>query len=100
MSKEIILITGGARSGKSQYAERRALEMGGRMLYLATAEAKDEEMVRRIAEHPQTARQPVAHHRGASGIDPSASGGARQNRLRAGGLFDSLDQQSFDPARR
>jgi adenosylcobinamide kinase/adenosylcobinamide-phosphate guanylyltransferase len=53
MSKEIILITGGARSGKSQYAERRALEMGGRMLYLATAEAKDEEMVRRIAEHRQ-----------------------------------------------
>ena len=51
MSKEIILITGGARSGKSQYAERRALEMGGRMLYLATAEAKDEEMAQRIAEH-------------------------------------------------
>jgi adenosylcobinamide kinase / adenosylcobinamide-phosphate guanylyltransferase len=53
MSKEIILITGGARSGKSQYAERRAVEMGGRRLYLATAEAKDEEMAQRIAEHRQ-----------------------------------------------
>ena len=53
MSKEIILITGGARSGKSQYAERRAVEMGGRRLYVATAEAKDEEMVQRIAEHRQ-----------------------------------------------
>src|SRR5262245_63610099 len=51
MSKEIILITGGARSGKSRYAEQRAVEMGGRRLYLATAEAKDEEMIQRIAEH-------------------------------------------------
>ena len=51
MSKEIILITGGARSGKSQYAEHRAVEMGGRRLYVATAEAKDEEMAQRIAEH-------------------------------------------------
>ena len=51
MSKEIILITGGARSGKSQYAEQRAGEMGSRRIYVATAEAKDEEMARRIAEH-------------------------------------------------
>jgi adenosylcobinamide kinase/adenosylcobinamide-phosphate guanylyltransferase len=53
MSKEIVLITGGARSGKSQYAERRALAMGGRRLYVATAEAKDEEMIQRIAQHRQ-----------------------------------------------
>ena len=53
MTKEIILITGGARSGKSQYAEHRAVEMGGRRLYVATAEAKDEEMAQRIAEHRQ-----------------------------------------------
>jgi adenosylcobinamide kinase / adenosylcobinamide-phosphate guanylyltransferase len=51
VNKRIILITGGARSGKSRYAERRAAELGGRMLYIATAEAKDEEMARRIAEH-------------------------------------------------
>ena len=51
MSKEIILITGGARSGKSQYAKRRSSEMGGRSLYVATAEANDEEMAQRIAEH-------------------------------------------------
>ena len=51
MNKRIILITGGARSGKSRYAERRAAELGGRRLYMATAEAKDEEMARRIAEH-------------------------------------------------
>jgi adenosylcobinamide kinase / adenosylcobinamide-phosphate guanylyltransferase len=51
MRKDLILITGGARSGKSGYAERRARELGVRRLYLATAEAKDEEMRQRIEEH-------------------------------------------------
>jgi adenosylcobinamide kinase / adenosylcobinamide-phosphate guanylyltransferase len=51
MRKDLILITGGARSGKSGYAERRAREMGVRRLYLATAEARDEEMRQRIEEH-------------------------------------------------
>lgn len=51
MSSRIILITGGARSGKSRYAEERAREIGARLLYIATAEAGDEEMARRIAEH-------------------------------------------------
>lgn len=51
MAKEVILVTGGARSGKSKYAELRAAELGSRRLYVATAEAKDEEMRRRIAKH-------------------------------------------------
>jgi len=51
MAKEIILITGGARSGKSRWAEQRATALGARPLYLATAEAKDEEMAQRIAAH-------------------------------------------------
>jgi adenosylcobinamide kinase/adenosylcobinamide-phosphate guanylyltransferase len=51
MAKQIILITGGARSGKSKYAEQRIVELGGRRLYVATAEAKDEEMAQRIIEH-------------------------------------------------
>jgi adenosylcobinamide kinase / adenosylcobinamide-phosphate guanylyltransferase len=46
-----ILIIGGARAGKSGYGEQRAKEMGDRLVYLATAEAKDEEMSQRIAEH-------------------------------------------------
>lgn len=49
--KQIILVTGGVRSGKSKYAEQRAVQMGFRRLYVATAEAKDEEMVGRITEH-------------------------------------------------
>jgi adenosylcobinamide kinase / adenosylcobinamide-phosphate guanylyltransferase len=51
MAKNIILITGGARSGKSRYAEQRATELGPRRLYIATAEANDEEMRQRIEEH-------------------------------------------------
>ena len=48
----LILILGGARSGKSTYAEQRAYELGGdRVLYVATAEAKDEEMRQRVVKH-------------------------------------------------
>jgi adenosylcobinamide kinase/adenosylcobinamide-phosphate guanylyltransferase len=52
MSKELILILGGARSGKSAHAQALALEMGGpAVLYLATAQGHDEEMLWRIALH-------------------------------------------------
>src|SRR3954471_7421230 len=51
MANRIVLITGGARSGKSRYAEERAREIGARLLYVATAESRDDEMARRIAAH-------------------------------------------------
>ena len=47
----IILITGGARSGKSRHAEVRTRAFPGRPVYLATAEALDDEMTERIARH-------------------------------------------------
>lgn len=46
-----LLITGGARSGKSGYAEARTLALPGRPQYIATAEARDPEMSERIAAH-------------------------------------------------
>lgn len=47
----IILITGGARSGKSVRAEARAKTFAGKPVYIATAEALDAEMRERIAKH-------------------------------------------------
>jgi adenosylcobinamide kinase / adenosylcobinamide-phosphate guanylyltransferase len=49
---DLILVTGGVRCGKSRFAERRAGELGGdRVVYIATAEAGDDEMRARIAAH-------------------------------------------------
>lgn len=47
----VTLLLGGARSGKSQLAEKLALARFRRPLYLATAEACDDEMRARIAHH-------------------------------------------------
>lgn len=47
----IDFILGGARSGKSVMAEQRARASGKRIVYIATAEARDGEMQNRIAHH-------------------------------------------------
>jgi adenosylcobinamide kinase / adenosylcobinamide-phosphate guanylyltransferase len=48
---KIILVTGGARSGKSTYAEDIAKKIGGNILYVATSVPFDDEMMLRVKKH-------------------------------------------------
>ncbi|MBY0276453.1 bifunctional adenosylcobinamide kinase/adenosylcobinamide-phosphate guanylyltransferase [Candidatus Binatia bacterium] len=48
---QIVLIGGGARSGKSRFALERARVLGARRVFVATGQAFDEEMDARIARH-------------------------------------------------
>lgn len=71
----VVLILGGARSGKSDYAQRLAGEMGRPVIYVATATAGDEEMAERIARHQaarpahwRTVEAPVGVGRALAGV--------------------------------
>ncbi|MGV3482885.1 MAG: bifunctional adenosylcobinamide kinase/adenosylcobinamide-phosphate guanylyltransferase, partial [Planctomycetaceae bacterium] len=51
-SGKLVLILGGVRSGKSRFGQELARELGGDdVWFVATAEARDEEMSRRIDKH-------------------------------------------------
>lgn len=50
-SRATVLVGGGVRSGKSRFAVARALELGERRVFVATAQAGDAEMRDRIARH-------------------------------------------------
>ncbi len=49
-----LLVLGGARSGKSRFAQRQAEALPGELVYIATAQAFDAEMEDRIARHRAT----------------------------------------------
>jgi adenosylcobinamide kinase/adenosylcobinamide-phosphate guanylyltransferase len=58
VKRELILVIGGARSGKSAFAQQLAQQKATKVLFIATAEAKDGEMVERVKHHR---RQRPAH---------------------------------------
>lgn len=51
MTERVIFILGGARSGKSRFAQELAGKVGERVLFVATAEPLDEDMRSRIVKH-------------------------------------------------
>ncbi len=54
MTTKLVLVLGGARSGKSQFAQELAMQWGEKVLFVATGEARDEEMRQRIEAHRRT----------------------------------------------
>ena len=56
---KIVLITGGARSGKSQYAQQMAEKVSGRRMFIATCPKLDKELEQRIKKHREARK-----HRG------------------------------------
>ena len=53
IEKKIILLLGGARSGKSSFAQELAKKLAAKVLFVATASAGDEDMRQRIQKHRQ-----------------------------------------------
>jgi adenosylcobinamide kinase/adenosylcobinamide-phosphate guanylyltransferase len=51
LAPRLVVVGGGARSGKSRFALSRAQALGSRRLFIATAERSDDEMRDRIARH-------------------------------------------------
>lgn len=51
--KQVILITGGQRSGKSSYAEKLALSLSPNPVYIATSRIWDEEFRQRVIKHQE-----------------------------------------------
>ncbi len=51
MARRVVFVTGGARSGKSRFAQRLVEAWEGPLLYVATAEIRDGEMAERVRRH-------------------------------------------------
>lgn len=71
---KLILVTGGARSGKSTFAEKKAAEQGNNVLYVATAKRTDEEMEQRIARHRERRPAEWETYEGYKNLDMALEG--------------------------
>lgn len=70
----IILVTGGARSGKSDFAERYLAACSGHKAYIATAQILDEEMAERVALHRRRRPASWQTYEVPSGLDTALPG--------------------------
>jgi adenosylcobinamide kinase/adenosylcobinamide-phosphate guanylyltransferase len=52
--QKVVIITGGARSGKSRFAQELAMQWGKDVVFIATAAVRDKEMEKRIEKHRQS----------------------------------------------
>lgn len=77
----VILVTGGARSGKSSFAEQLVAGLGPEIAYIATARAFDAEMEDRIAKH--RLQRPAAWQTFEAPTDPSRIVATQSNRCDA-----------------
>ncbi|MBC7323948.1 MAG: bifunctional adenosylcobinamide kinase/adenosylcobinamide-phosphate guanylyltransferase [Moorella sp. (in: Bacteria)] len=83
----LIMVTGGASSGKSRLAEELAAEGGGKVVYIATATVEDAEMVARVEAHRR--RRPAQWRTVEAPLEVAAAV-AREGRLAGTILVDSL----------
>ena len=101
-----VLVLGGARSGKTAFAEALAIRSGRKPAYLATAEALDAEMRDRVASHKAgradrftTIEEPLALSDALVAaakkhdVIGRADGGGEKARCDPGGLPDAVDHQ-------
>jgi adenosylcobinamide kinase/adenosylcobinamide-phosphate guanylyltransferase len=66
---KLIFVTGGARSGKSFFAEKMASQLKGNVTYIATCVPEDNEMCDRVARHQ--ARRPALWHTVEEAFNPA-----------------------------
>ena len=77
MKKELVLVLGGARAGKSAFAQTLAQEMGSSVVFVATAQALDDEMKDRVRLHKVS--RPSQWHTLEEALDPSRALGEIQD---------------------
>ena len=102
--KKIILLLGGARSGKSTYAQELAKKMSPKVLFVATADAGDEDMRRRIGNHKLKRPPGWRTLEATAGIGKAVEKEIKDAEvvvidcitLLIGNLFGYFDEKSFD----
>src|SRR5579875_2148612 len=95
---QLILVLGGARSGKSDFAQKLAERSGRSVAFIATASAGDEEMRERIARH--RAARPGAWHTIEEPLDLAQAPRRVSRRCAAARLRDALAGELADGAGR